>query len=117
MLHFNLELGGVKTLVENRLQIKLVEAGTGKTCSSTDTVVVQYKGLLLNGSVFDQSTSDATFPLNAVVKGFKEGVTGMKVGEKRIVYMHPEFAYGDKKGLPCPPNSLLIFEVKLVDIK
>ncbi|MCH9811380.1 FKBP-type peptidyl-prolyl cis-trans isomerase [bacterium] len=113
----NAKESGVKTLVENRLQMRQIQTGNGKACSSTDTVVVQYKGTLLDGSVFDQSKTNASFPLNAVVKGFKEGIVGMQVGETRILYIHPEFAYGDKKGMPFPPNSLLIFEVKLVDLK
>ena len=99
----------------------LVE-GTGATAGKGDKVEVHYVGTLENGSKFDSSRDrDTTFEFKLgagrVIKGWDEGVAGMKVGGKRKLVIPPDLGYG-KRGIgPIPPNSTLIFEVELIGIK
>jgi len=106
---------GVITL-ESGLQIKHIEMGKGKSPIETDQVKVAYKGTTIDGNVFDQN-EDATFPLNGVVKGFKEGLMNMKVGGKAIITMPSDLAYGDRgAGQNIPGGATLQFEITLKEI-
>jgi len=104
------------------LQYEVISSGKGKTRKSpkeTDTVTVQYKGTLLDGTEFDSSykrNQPATFPLNGVIKGWTEGLQKMKVGDKFKFYIPAELAYGENAAGLIGPNSVLIFEVELVSI-
>src|SRR5690606_38687715 len=84
---------------------------------ATDTVTVAYEGRLEDGTVFDRSDR-ATFPLQRVIPGFRDGIVGMRVGESKTITVPPEQGYG-AAGLPpvIPPNATLIFEVTLLDIE
>lgn len=92
---------------------------------SGDFVSVNYTGKLENGTVFD-SNVDPKFnhpaPFNfrlgagSVIKGWDEGIVGMKVGEEKTLVIPPEKAYGSQQVGPIPPNSTLIFDVKLLSI-
>jgi FKBP-type peptidyl-prolyl cis-trans isomerase len=99
----------------------LVE-GTGEQVKRMDKVHVHYQGWLRDGTVFD-SSYDRNQPLDFVVgagqviKGWDEGIVGMKVGGKRKLYIPAKLAYGDKKQGAIPANSKLIFEVQLVRIE
>jgi FKBP-type peptidyl-prolyl cis-trans isomerase FkpA len=107
--------GGITTL-----QIEDVVVGTGATAASGDTVTVDYTGTLLNGTVFDTSVGKTplTFRLGAgaVIPGFDQGVTGMKVGGKRRLTIPPSLAYGASGNGPIPPNSTIRFDVDLLSI-
>jgi len=106
---------GVITL-ESGLQIKHIEVGTGKSPVDTDQVKVAYKGSTIDGHVFDEN-EDATFPLNGVVKGFKEGLMNMKEGGKAIITMPSDLAYGDRgAGQDIPGGATLQFELTLKEI-
>ncbi|MDP4001774.1 MAG: FKBP-type peptidyl-prolyl cis-trans isomerase [bacterium] len=99
--------------------------GTGAVAQAGQTVSVQYTGTLADGKKFDSSYDHGTEPFSfqlgagQVIKGWDEGVAGMKVGGKRILVIPPSLGYGSQdvgNGL-IPPNSTLIFEVELVGVK
>lgn len=97
-----------------------LKEGDGATPKPTDRVEVHYTGWLLDGSKFDSSVdrgTPATFGLNAVIKGWTEGVGSMKVGGKRKLFIPPDLAYGDRRKSGIPPGSTLIFDVELLSIK
>ncbi len=110
---------GVKTLPSG-LQYKVISAGKGKTPKAEDTVTVQYKGTLINGTEFDSSYKRgqaATFPVNGVIKGWTEALQLMKEGDKWMLYIPADLAYGENGPGPIGPNATLIFEVELESIK
>jgi FKBP-type peptidyl-prolyl cis-trans isomerase len=105
------------------LQVDDMKVGTGPEAVSGKTVTVHYVGTLTNGSKFDSSRDRGqgfTFRLGAgqVIQGWDKGVAGMKVGGLRKLTIPPEMAYG-ARGFPpvIPPNSTLVFEVELLDVK
>src|SRR5436305_4051295 len=99
------------------------KVGTGKEAKRGDMVDVHYTGWLKDGTKFDSSKDRGqpfSFPLGAgrVIKGWDEGVAGMKEGGKRKLVIPPELGYGARgpPGIP-PPNATLKFEVELLDVK
>ena len=105
------------------LKITDLQVGEGAEASSGQTVAVHSRGTLENGKQFDASYDRGTpftFPLGAgrVIKGWDEGVVGMKVGGKRKLVIPPDLAYGSRgAGGVIPPNATLVFEVELLDVK
>jgi len=100
-----------------------IKVGTGAVAEAGHKVKVDYTGWLTDGKKFDSSVGSGRpfeFMLGAgqVIKGWDQGVAGMKVGGKRQLRIPPELAYG-AKGYPgaIPPNATLIFDVQLVDVK
>ena len=94
--------------------------GSGGNPSPTDRVTVHYTGWLTNGKKFDSSVDrgqPATFPLNGVIAGWTEGVSGMKPGGKRYLVIPYELAYGESGRPPTiPAKATLVFEVELISI-
>jgi FKBP-type peptidyl-prolyl cis-trans isomerase FkpA len=98
----------------------ILKEGTGKQVKVTDTVTVFYKGSLLSdGSIFDQTKEkSATFPLNRLIKGWQIGVPLLKVGGKIKIIIPSGIAYGIRtRAAKIPPNSILVFEVEVLDVK
>jgi len=102
------------------LQYKVLAEGSGKTPRVEDTVVVHYKGYLIDGTEFDSSYKrgqPATLPVKGVIKGWAEALQLMKEGSKWQLFIPPELGYGTRGSSHIPPNSTLIFEVELISIK
>lgn len=117
-----------KTIIESKkmdtkLIIEEIKVGDGREVKSGDTVVMHYSGTLTDGTKFDSSL-DRNEPFTTqigvgqVIKGWDEGVPGMKIGGKRKLTIPSDLAYGESgAGGVIPPNATLIFEVELLDIK
>jgi FKBP-type peptidyl-prolyl cis-trans isomerase FklB len=111
---------GVKTTASG-LQYKVLKQGNGAQPKESDTVTVNYRGTLVNGTEFDSSYKrgqPATFPVNGVIKGWTEALQLMKAGSKYQLFIPSDLAYGARAmGPDITPNSTLIFEVELMDVK
>ena len=104
------------------LQYKVMAAGSGGVSpKDIDTVVVHYKGTLLNGTVFDSSVDrgePVTFPVNGVIPGWTEALQLMKTGDKWKLFIPSALAYGETpRSEVITANSTLIFEVELLDVR
>jgi FKBP-type peptidyl-prolyl cis-trans isomerase len=112
---------------DSGLRYQDVKVGTGMQAEKGKKVVVHYTGWLNDaekkGSKFDSSVDrnrpfDFLLGLGFVIKGWDEGVSGMKIGGKRVLYIPSALGYGSRgAGSVIPPNSDLIFEVELLDVK
>lgn len=111
---------GVVTLPSG-LQYKVITMGTGPKPKDTDMVTTHYRGTLIDGKEFDSSFKrgqPATFPCNRVIKGWTEALQLMPVGSKWQLFVPSDLAYGPAgAGQDIGPNSTLIFEVELLEIK
>jgi FKBP-type peptidyl-prolyl cis-trans isomerase FklB len=116
----NATKSGVVTLPSG-LQYKMITEGAGVKPGSNDTVTVNYRGKLIDGTEFDSSFSrnqPATFALNRVIKGWTEGIQLLKTGSKCELYLPANLAYGETgSGMKIAPNATLIFEVELLAVK
>ena len=119
-LEENKKKEGVKTLASG-VQYKVITEGTGKTPKLTDTVTVNYKGTLIDGTEFDSSYKKGqpvTFPVNKVIPGWTEALQLMKEGAKWQIVIPTDLAYkGTGAGNVIGPNATLIFEVELISVK
>ncbi|NGX39662.1 MAG: putative FKBP-type peptidyl-prolyl cis-trans isomerase FkpA [Chlamydiae bacterium] len=112
-LKSNAKIKGIVSIEEGKLQYKIDKKGTGEVVQSTSTPSILYSATYLDGSSFASSEENETpICLDETIQGFKKGLVGMKEGEKRTLYIHPEYAYGTQGFLP--PNALLTFEVEIV---
>ena len=106
---------------ESGLKYIILKEGTGKTPQAGQNVKVHYSGWFTDGKLFDSSVERGmpfSFPLGAgrVIKGWDEGVALMKEGEKRLLVIPPELAYGSSGRPGIPPNSTLVFEIDLLEV-
>ncbi len=98
-----------------------IAVGTGAEVKAGDKVSVNYTGWLTSGKLFDSSIGKQPFPLTVgvgqVIRGWDEGLVGMKAGGKRQLRIPPNLAYGDR-GVPgvIPPNSTLVFDVDVLTV-
>lgn len=97
--------------------------GTGTEAGKGDSITVHYVGSFPDGRVFDSSL-DRNVPFEfilgtgSVIRGWDEGLVGMRVGGRRVLIIAPDYAYGESgAGSIIPPNATLIFEVELLDVK
>jgi FKBP-type peptidyl-prolyl cis-trans isomerase FkpA len=97
----------------------ITEEGSGNNPTVNNTVTVKYKGYLLDGSIFDQTTGSqtATFPLSNVIPGWQEGIPLFKKGGKGTLLIPSYLAYGPQSVGSIPANSPLIFDIELIDFK
>ncbi|WP_276374491.1 FKBP-type peptidyl-prolyl cis-trans isomerase [Chryseolinea sp. H1M3-3] len=120
-LEKNKQTEGVKVTASG-LQYKVLSAGagTGKTPAATDNVTVHYTGKLVDGTVFDSSVQRGkpeTFGVGQVIPGWTEGLQLMHEGDKWMLYIPSELAYGEQgAGGQIPPHATLIFEVELIKV-
>jgi len=102
------------------LQYEVMKEGQGIKPLASQDVTCHYHGTLIDGTVFDSSVKrgqPATFPLNAVIKGWTEGVQLMNTGSKWRFFIPPQLAYGDRQvSAQIGPNCTLIFEVELLGV-
>ena len=109
----------VKT-TESGLQYTVEKEGTGKAPAETDEVKVHYTGTLIDGTKFDSSVErgqPAEFPVNGVIKGWTEALKMMKEGSKYKLVIPSDLAYGPMARPGIPPNSVLLFDVELLEVK
>jgi FKBP-type peptidyl-prolyl cis-trans isomerase len=111
----NAKKPGVVT-TKSGLQYQILEEGSGKSPSATDTVTVNYRGTRIDGAEFDSSYkrgNPLSFPLNGVVQGWTEGLQLIKEGGKIKLFIPPELAYGNRGPLA---NQTLVFDVELISV-
>jgi len=116
----NKDKEGVKTL-DNGIQYIVLKEGTGKSPEKSDKVKCHYKGMTIDGEVFDSSYKrgePAAFKLDEVIKGWTETIPKMKTGGKWKIFIPADLAYGNQgAGKVIEPGSTLIFEVELLSIE
>jgi len=108
----NVKQEGIIEIEKNKLHYHIEKAGTGATVQEHDTPMIRYTGKFIDGKVFGSSKEDELISLDETIAGFSKGIIGMKEGEHRILYIHPELGYGMTGYLP--PNSLLVFDIEVV---
>lgn len=116
------EEGKETKTTDSGLKYIVLEEGTGEKPKQGDTVVAEYTGWLTDGTKFDSSKDHPeafSFPVGTgqVIPAWDEALLDMKVGERRKLIVPPDLAYGSRGVGPIPPNSTLVFEVKLVKIQ
>ncbi len=112
----------VELLDVPKLKIEDTQIGTGAEAMPGKDVKVHYTGKLENGQVFDSTVGkdplSFTLGTGQMLVGFEQGIVGMKVGGKRVITIPPALGYGEQgAGAAVPPNSTLIYEIELVDVK
>ena len=110
---------GVKT-TDSGLQYEVVKDGSGASPKDTDTVKVHYTGTLITGEKFDSSrdrNEPAEFPVNGVIPGWTEALKLMKPGSQWKLVIPSKLAYGPQGRPGIPPNSTLLFDVELLEVK
>jgi FKBP-type peptidyl-prolyl cis-trans isomerase FklB len=115
----NAKKKGVKTLPSG-LQYRVMTAGSGASPKAKDSVTVNYRGTLIDGTEFDSSykrDKPESFRVDGVISGWTEALQLMKPGAKWELFLPPELAYGERGMGRIPSNSTLIFEVELISIE
>jgi FKBP-type peptidyl-prolyl cis-trans isomerase len=105
--------------LDDKILVQTISEGKGAKPKASDRVKVHYKGALIDGTPFDSSIARGepiTFPLNGVIACWTKGVQEMKVGGKAKLVCPPDTAYGTRDMGTIPPNSMLVFEVELIEI-
>jgi peptidylprolyl isomerase len=114
-LEKNAKAQGVVVVEPGKLEYKILEEGKGPAVTEHSAPQIQYTGKYIDGTVFgssEEAGGPITIPLDQTIPGFSKGIVGMKEGEKRRLFVHPDLGYGTTGHLP--PNSLLIFDIEVV---
>lgn len=113
-LAWHAKQAGVVTTASG-LQYQVLEAGEGAKPTDADVTLINYKGALRDGTVFDQNEK-APLPVNGVVPGFAEGLKLMPKGAKYRLWIPPQLGYGERaQGDAIPANSVLVFDIEMLD--
>lgn len=97
---------------------KITETGTGESPELCSNISIFYTGSLTDGTVFDGTNSvPASFTLNQLISGWQLALPLLKKGGRMMLYLPPSLAYGSRSSGPIPPNSVLVFDIKLVDFR
>ncbi len=103
---------GVVEIEEGKLQYITVQQGEGDAVTANNTPLIRYIGKYIDGKIFGESAEEETIDLSETLPGFSKGIIGMKEGEKREIFIHPDLGYGSTGYLA--PNSLLKFEIECI---
>lgn len=119
---FNTQANNTNSMPETGYSAEELSVGEGELAEPGDRLTVHYVGMLTNGKVFDSSldsNTPFTFTLGKgdVIRGWDEGLQGMRAGGKRRLMIAPDYAYGSRGIGPIPPNATLIFEVELLEVQ
>ncbi len=104
------------TLHSSGLYYSISNQGSGDTPDLCASVTVKYKGALLDGSVFDESTTNVSFPLKNLIIGWQKGIPLIQKGGKIKLYIPPSLGYGGTAQSGIPANSTLVFDIELVGV-
>jgi FKBP-type peptidyl-prolyl cis-trans isomerase len=115
-------LGAAMPADAQQMKVEDIKVGTGASATAGKTVTAHYTGTLTDGTKFDSSKDRGRpfpFKLGAgqVIRGWDEGVVGMKEGGVRKLTIPPHMGYGDRAAGRIPPNSTLIFEIELIKVE
>ncbi len=108
------------TSIKGSIQIEHIEEGWGPAPKFDNKVVVRYKGMLIDGTVFEDTTAEPepiTFALDGIIPGLTEGLMLMRVGGIARIYIPSRLGYGSKGSRKIPAYSAVIFEISLIDVK
>lgn len=107
----------IMTKSESGVYEQILKEGSGNEIHLGDVLIVEYTGMLANGTVFDKTKKPVELPLSSLIAGWKEVLVGKKVGCETRFICPPHMAYGRSSRERIPENSTLIFEVRVVGIK
>ncbi len=105
------------TKTSSGLYYTIDQEGAGMQCTANQTVLMKYKGYLLDGTVFDENKTGATLQISNTIQGWQEGIPKFKVGGKGKLFIPSKLGYGTEATGNIPANSVLIFEVEVIEIK
>ncbi len=108
----NAQKKAVVAIDDGKLQYSVEQEGTGEMVQAHFNPLINYKGTFIDGTAFGESKEPEALNLAETITGFSKGIVGMKEGEKRRLYIHPELGYGTSGYLP--PNTLLIFDIEVI---
>ncbi|MEX0962047.1 MAG: FKBP-type peptidyl-prolyl cis-trans isomerase [Simkaniaceae bacterium] len=111
-MHENEHEDQIVVLEKEKLHYRVIQEGKGAVVEEHFQPLIKYTGRFLDGSVFGSSKEEEMISLDETIPGFCRGIVGMKEGEKRTLFIHPELGYGTSGYLP--PNSLLSFEIEVM---
>ncbi len=103
--------------ISNNIYYKILNPGAGPVPNLNSIVEVTYIGLFMNGNIFDQSPAAISFPLNQVIEGWQLGIPLIKKGGHITLIIPSSYAYGCVGNGSIPPNSVLYFDINLIDVK